>query len=756
MINQPVNQVPRVAIPLLSLACVIGPAPVAAQGLEEIVVTAQKREVSAQDTPVAVSSFSSEDLRSFNLFDSRDISAKTPNLFMGPSGGGLPLSQQVYIRGQGQNGVNISTDPSIGTYIDGIYVAKDSGSLVELVDIERIEVLRGPQGTLYGRNTTGGAIKMFSVRPDPNAGVTGWIRGTGGDYGRIRTQGAVNIPLSPNFALRYSGAYHNRDGYTETSYLDARQQPARKQDTNDLDSQFHRINALWDASDRMTVFVSLYTVQTEINGHLNRNLAGDIVGPAGFAFFSDDFYEGAANNIDALGRVVAPKSELEGFGGSIEAVWDTPAGFEAQLTLSRRQNEANGLYFDVDGTAWPFLQVHSSTPQDFESTSAELQFKGFAMDERLSWLGGIYTFEEEGYDGTESTFFIAGRSPSVLQAARADGANESLAAFAHFAYDLNESLIVEGGLRWTQDEKSLDGRNRLKPLVSPLELCLYTPGAPNVVNTTGASPGPLLPGTTCTFTPSEEWDYWSWNVGVQYRFTDDFMAYAKSSATQRAGGHQYRDVSGEFDPFDEETLTDVEIGFKSEFADNRARLNVAYFAGSYTDYQNTIQAPTSLGTVTTAVVNFGDADVRGFEADFEAVLTASISLQGGFGTTRVDYEDDNSQQFNIPELTGFLSLSYASSYGFGDGLAQLNWSYRGEMEKEAIRSINLPNSVLPSHATLDLRVGVDFNNGFEVSAWARNLTGEEYYSDALNFNSSFMIGYVGEPQTWGIDIGYRW
>src|SRR6056297_713161 len=239
------------------------------------IATAQKRQVSLQDAPVAVSAFSSDQIQAFNFFNSQDISAQTPNLYMAPSGGGNPLSPQVYIRGQGQNAINITNDPSIGTYIDDIYVAKDSGSVIELVDIERIEVLKGPQGTLYGRNTTGGAIKIFSVRPDPSAGYTGWVTGNVGNYDMTRVQGAINIPVNETFALRYAGSYHDRGGYTETSYLDDLQQVVRKDETNDLETQYHRLNALWNSTDRLSFFASAYYVESEINGHLNRNLSGD-------------------------------------------------------------------------------------------------------------------------------------------------------------------------------------------------------------------------------------------------------------------------------------------------------------------------------------------------------------------------------------------------------------------------------------------------------------------------------------------------
>ena len=727
---------------------------VSAQALEEVLVTAQKRTVNLQDTPVAVSAFSGDQIQAFNMQSSQDIAAKTPNLYMAPSGGGLPLSQQVYIRGQGQNAINITNDPSIGTYIDDIYVSKDSGSLIELVDIERIEVLRGPQGTLYGRNTTGGAIKIFSVRPDPAAGYTGWVTANGGNYGKARVQGAINLPLSDTFALRYAGSYHERDGYTDTFYLDALGQPVRKENTNDLESQFHRLNAQWNATDDLSFFASGYYVDAKINGHLSRNLAGDIVGAAGFGFFSNDFYEGAASDTVATGDKVAAKSEVDGYGLSLDATWNTPAGFEAKGIISYRKNDTTADDFDVDGTAWPFLNVHSAVPQDFESFSAEIQLSGLALDDRLSWLTGLYYFEEEGSDASNSKFFT-GAPPAIAQVASGFGENESIAVFAHLTYDLTEKLTVEGGLRWTEDTKGLDGENRIQPQGFP-ELCFYIPGTPDVTNTTGAVGGPIGPGDICQYTPSESWSYWSWNVGAQYQFTDDVMTYIKSNSAQRAGGHQFRDASGEFAPFDEETLTDVEIGIKSEFADNRVRLNAAYFFGEYEDYQFTIQPMTSIGTTTTATVNFGDADVSGFELDLTVLIVENLTFMAGYGRVEIDYDEKDYQQLNVPETTGFMSLSYQPVFSFGQGLAQVNWSYRDEVEKEVSKSVDLAGSTLDDYDLVDARIGVTLNSGLEIFAWGRNLAEEEYYSDALNFGSNFIVGYVGEPRTYGLEIGYRW
>ncbi len=308
-------------------------------------------------------------------------------------------------------------------------------------------MLKGPQGTLYGRNTTGGAIKFHSVKPDPTGEFGGWVRANAGNYGKVRVQGAVNIPLSGTFALRYAGSYHDRDGYTTTYYLDGRQQLVAERESDDLEAHYHRLNALWEPADSVTVFASGYYVDAEINGHLNRNLSGDILGATGFGFYSDDFYEGALSATNVYGQSVVPEGAtdvVEGYGISVDLTWATPLGFEAQGIVSYRSNDLKANNFDVEGSAWPFLNVNTSTPQDFASTAAELQFKSLALGSRMSWLTGIYYFEEQGDDGTHSYFFT-GAPPGIYQRASGGGDNESVAVFGHLTFDLTNALSVDGG-----------------------------------------------------------------------------------------------------------------------------------------------------------------------------------------------------------------------------------------------------------------------------------------------------------------------
>ncbi len=301
----------------------------------------------------------------------------------------------------------------------------------------------------------------------------------------------------------------------------------------------------------------------------------------------------------------------------------------------------------------------------------------------------------------------------------------------------------------------------MQPQGVPFPLCLYNPAEQDVTNTAGRVGSLIMAGDTCEFTPSETWGYWSWNFGEQYHFSDNLMAYVKTNRTQRAGGHQFRDVSGEFPPFDEEVLTDFEAGIKTEWFDNRVRLNVAGFVSDYEDYQYTIQASTSIGTITTATVNFGDAEVRGAEADLVALVTADLSLHAGVGWAKIDYDEPDFQHFNMPEISAYVSLSYHPNLAFGDGLVQVNWSFRDETEKEvnqtvAARLARGPGSVIDSYQLLDARVGVTLDSGWEVHFWGRNLTKKKYYKDALNLNGAFMIGYVGEPRTYGLEVGYSW
>ena len=650
MVNNPgkmtklLNWVPHV---LVAAGVLCGSNPVIAAdespglGIEEILVTARKREESLQDTPIAISAFTGEGLEIRGVTELSRVDDFAPNLVLrqSPSNSGVN-NAAVYIRGIGQNDFVPVIDPGVGIYVDGVYLGRSVGAVLDLIDVERVEVLRGPQGTLFGKNTIGGAVSLTTKRPTDVFG--GKVAVKAGTDNRLNLSATLNIPLSETFLTRVSVASFKQDGYVHRVY--------DGKDLGNDDTISGRLSALWLVNDDVEVTFSFDYSKDNENGPplvltgiqpINEGLFGpggapsmamwqntfvaqlenggivpggeffDPAAPSGFPFnfmacfdasnydnpscFNQKYIQPAGGKLNYGSDPT--KSDLKTWGGSATIDWD----INEQLTFKTiaAHREFNGEFFD-DNDAAPQKVSELIDIFDQKQNSLELQLLGKSLDNHLNWIMGVYYFEEKGKNINPVRF-----SQIWIQSGGYFD-SDSWAVFGQGTYDLTEKLALTLGLRYTEDTKRY----------LPDQFFEYFPSGP--------LPLPPCPGTglPCEVgdrvlpyveesTTSKEWTPM---VNLAYRWNEDLMTYVSYSEGFKGGGFTQRIFPPEasLPDFGPEFVKSYEGGFKYNGLDDRLRLNGAVFFADYTDQQLLVADPTRVGPF---VTNAGDAEIKGFELE---------------------------------------------------------------------------------------------------------------------------------------------
>ncbi|MCY3794691.1 MAG: TonB-dependent receptor, partial [Gammaproteobacteria bacterium] len=471
---------------MLACIAITGTRPaVAAEGvIEEIVVTARKRAESLQEVPVAVSAFSGEEMERQNVQEFVDVQAQLPGVYITQTQAD-PTIARISIRGQEQPGTLLTTDASVGVYIDGVNLPRQAGLNANLFDLERVEVLKGPQGTLYRRNNTGGAINLFSRKADYE-GTHGYLRASAGNESYTQFAGAANIPLADNAAVRLAAQKTDQDGFGKSNFTGA--------DLYDQDEVFLRGSLTWDPTDRMNIQLQADYMKADEGGAAEKLVqpGGNILDPnnslpttpalvAGIELgvLNPAHIPSRANPIPGptfIPGLVAGYNALVGYtqGSLLETdanadVFSKATLWGGGLTIDYELNDSVSLksvtgyrdwksdrLLDMDGT--PFTILHPFLFVDADIVTQEVQLLGSTP--RLDWVVGGFYSKEEGLDGSHTL------SVRVLNPTRniTEGkvTNKSWALFAQGTYALNESLNLTAGLRWTEETKELVNMNRLE------------------------------------------------------------------------------------------------------------------------------------------------------------------------------------------------------------------------------------------------------------------------------------------------------
>jgi len=727
----------------------------AAESLQSIVVTARRREEALQRVPVAVSAISAQDLENRSLTGLKQVSQTAPNIqFASSAQGGSANAALIYIRGVGQTETLSTSDPGVGTYLDGVYLGRMTSLDLDTLDIERIEVLRGPQGTLFGKNTIGGAVNVVTSQPNTYEWL-GRAEITLGSFDRFDAIASLNIPLVEDaLALRIGGARRTDDGY---GYR--RSDGERLGDNN---SYSLRGSLLWEASDNLSILVNGDYNSYDQAGSvfdavdLNPNpaipaglfLVSPIVEtnnnpvpgspPYGPAYVTSDYYTnfGTGPNYN----------NGEQWGGSITATLDLPFATLKSITGYRKLDQQTGV--DVDMTPYQVHEQRLELSQD--QFSQELQISGEALGERLNYTAGLYYFEESALDISEyriiSPLRVLSPSLDVSYLKPLNVENTSYAAYGQATFRFTDALSATAGLRYSYDEK-FASTSQTNPF-------------------SGVTTFPYTERRTSS-------DDISPRVSLEYQWSPDVLTYLSAAKGYKSGGANGRASSfpDAFNIFDPETVWTYEAGLKSEFLDNRARVNLAVFYSDYQDIQvtSTRSGPGPDGAVVisySVVENAAAATIKGFEAETTLIPFSGLTLSGSIGYLDAAYDEVDTRTSltgserlqNVPEWNYSLSAEYISLISTVEMRVRVDYSYRSEVFYELLNS---PRARQPGYGILNARLGLVTGYGdgpWGVALFATNLTDTQYYTSMTDYYPSlgFASGLSGRPREFGVSFSARY
>lgn len=758
--------------------------------LEEIVVTARKRSEDLQATPISITAFSGAELQTRGIDRMDDIANYTPNLTFqnSPGHSGSGSAAAVYIRGIGQQDFVPTVDPGVGIYLDGVYIARSLGAVLDLVDVERIEVLRGPQGTLFGRNTTGGAINIISKVP--TAEFQGNIGVRLGTDSRQDIRLVASGPLGDSFGAKLSVAKLDQDGYL-----------IRTNDGIDLgndDTVTGQMYLTWEVSDRFSLnlaadytsdrengpamelfsigFDSVFWNPVDANGNFDPQQIGNQIATMGINSLTpvDNFallhnwvqaivlpqfgvtdgtdclttnpgqpYRGAGNAANPRcynekfildsgldGGTGAANSELDTRGMSLTATWDISEDLRARSITSFRTLDGT---FSRDGDHSPLPIVLLTDTYEQDQFSQELQLLGSAAEGRLNWIVGFYAFSEDGTN-VNDVFF-----PPADVRSGGDFDHESTALYAQATYDLNERWSVTLGLRYTDEEKSFSPDQYILA-----DRTLVDTDGDNVPDRPAFGEGArVLPFVTETFGISETTPL----VNVAYQSTDDLMIYATYSEGFKSGGFTQRvfpplTIVPRFDP---EFVTAYELGWKYTGLDNRLRVNGAVFTTDYEDIQVSIFDPSG-GNTAPIFRNAAEASIEGLELEAKLTTENGLQFEAGLGwidpgfdavDSRADEISLDSEFERVSEWTASFSVFRTFDVAGGAVTPRIDYAYRSEYFNDALNTDDIAQNEAVSliNATVQWRLP---NDRWSLLFSGTNLTNERYVVAGLH-NTTFDI-----------------
>jgi iron complex outermembrane receptor protein len=700
--------------------------------LEEVVVTARRREESLQSVPTSVVSLNAGQLEKRNISELTDMGSFIPNLV---TTGNLGTSAAViFIRGVGQAGNAINAQRSVGIYVDGVFIGSADGALLDVVDMERIEVLRGPQGTLFGKNNTGGAIQFITTKPGEEFG--GDFSATYGRFDRIDVKGNVNIPLSDELFLRLSAASLNRDGHV-TSVIDG-------QDYGDKGTTFIRGALRWQPGPDLTVDLAADFTNIDTNGaaHIQiRNGEAGISGPGlshppdtlsrvadfeadtGIDVTEDRVFLGFSHNGIPPTDGQRLKQEVWGFNLTMDwkaSDWLSVKSISAYRTYNWRRIE------DQDGTE--FLIFNEDSIRDYEQFTQELQFLGSVFNNRIDYIfGGFYFHEVPKEDRFRK------EAARALSFAVFEDEVDQIAAFGEVTFHFTDVFSVFAGGRYTHEERDT---------VSLSDRDADGPRAP--ISGSGS-------GSYNAFTP---------RVGLQAQWTQDLMTYVTYATGFRGGGVNNRVnanlPNNGFVPFNEEAMDMVEVGVKSQWLNNRLRFNAAFALSTISDLQLRGRDPITLETFTS---NVGETkfDVVEMEAIFFATDHLRLEASGAWLDARYTdlggAEEDitlDSRPERAPEFSYTLAAEYSRPLRNGGGItARVDWGWKDDLrftDSEASHMIQDSMGLLSARLTYEPP-----DSRWQASVFGTNLTDQKYLTGTTATSGARLARIsAARPAEWGI------
>lgn len=730
-----------------------------AQGIEEIVVSARKRAELIEDTPVAVTAISEQLIRESGITRTNQIQQIVPNMtFLTTSSGNVA---QVRIRGVGSSSTGIAFDPGVGIYLDGVFFSRSQGSIFDVIDVEQIEVLRGPQGTLFGKNTVGGAVNITTVKPTD--ALEGFVFLRPGNYGRFNARAMVNIPVSTGWfedklfarlafsTQNYGGHVYN---FTRDEYL------------SNLNGNTFLGSLRFEPIDELTIDVSGSYVDTRMNG---RGGECRYVFPAPLQAILPDIREDCARTSPfETGSEIMQLVDVDNYGvwgvlnwnpGDVGVVEDVLV-----KVISSWRGQDTRYRADLDSTAIPGVNlsqagptIANGIPGNATQIQQELQVNGSAWDGRINAVAGFFSY----WDKAESGNTIAVPAVNTFTYTPIEVDNFTWALYGQATVDLTDYLAVTAGIRYTSDEKNLS-----QTVVTATE-------------TTSGSGGETFdswtPAASITLRARDEWID---DTPIEHLMT--YFSYARGFKGGGLNGTlQLQEAIP--DPFGPETLDNFELGLKTISFDRRLSVSIAAFYGIYDDIQvssqRSFEDPDGNLIVQILTLNAAKATTKGVEIEFLSQPIDGLLLQGSLGLLDAKFDsfpnavsnydgsviDRSGQRFDFSaRYQTFLSAQYSLPLEIGQSewmqgwlTARLQWAYR---DRYTTMGPEIPQGIQPGYNLLGARLSWSFlDDRAQVALWGANLLDEAYFQDVVPISNT--VGIVAlwyeAPLTYGGELSYR-
>lgn len=727
-------------------------------GLEEIIVTAQKREDSIQTVPIAITAIDGDVLDNKAVVNLESLQGLVPGAQIGQFAN-TPHGAVFNIRGMGA----IEPDPYAGSAvmvtIDGVPQYFNMTSLVDLFDVERVEVLRGPQGTLFGANTTGGVVNI--VTKAPSGEYNGKVQVTAGDWNRFDVKAAADLPINEKLSLRLSGFHHGRDGFITNVYDGS--------DMGSIDVNSIRATLKYDAGNgfaatwRNEILRSKngapYIGMGAYPGEAEYVAPGTIAGPnagvqyAGYCMpvgspcrAPDEYYSANSSEQDM--------SDMNIDASTLKMVWDdTSLGTITSIT-SFKQFDLHE-YTDQDGTVEFLASTDRRT--DGDQITQEIRVNS-QVSESIDLVYGLY-FSEDSYFHSQN-FRAQFASPGFSQVTAQDQERSSQAIFAHSFIDLSDSLRLQLGGRYSKEETKM--KVDVTHFISLDGVARYF-GDDRLADF----------GIDFTSQGKDDWTDWSAKVGLDYQVSENTLAYGHISRGFKSGGFVGRiTIPEDIGPYDPEIVETIELGMKTDLMDNKLRLNVNIFKNDYQDLQLALIYFTknSLGFDVNgnSILNAADATTQGIEVEFFAAPSSNLRVNGAFTYLEAEYDDfpytnaDGSvtnlsgyRLQNAPEITANFGFDY--SWRTGNGEMMLSAIYKYNDEKFNTSLLNTPRATIQETDLIDANLmWTPDSEDWSVNFWVKNIADERYVSSVFEAPGVLAIVNFLPPREYGISFDFNW
>ena len=713
---------------LAGVAYAVALAPVFAATLPEITVTATRRETNLQDTSIAITAIGEQGLKNTGIDTMASLANFVPNMVVGQNNN----DTQVMIRGIGTSDNIIVSDPSVAIHLDDMYVTRPSGLNMLMYDTERVEVLRGPQGTLYGRNATGGSVNIISKRPDNEFGVSTDM--LTGDYDRFQFRGTLNLPIiDEQLAGRISVIREERDGYQENVFPGGTE-------SNDADALAWRAQLLWTPSDNLSVLLKADDVDFEDVGQQRERLDS----PAGHP---SNAFQGTLAEPREYHKVYkdTPESrELESDSQLVRVDWQFSDA--AELTFIVGETELS-WDFILDADQWDGVPQTIGNPGlSSDSSTQELRLTS-TTDNPLQWIVGLYHLEE---DGSQPLLVVNAPAPTITNLWEIK--SDSKAVFGQLSYELTDEIKLIGGLRHTRDEKKGQGSN---------EICVPSLGFCPIPERVIAEDG--------------SWDETTWLIGADWNPSDNHLYYGKISTGYKAGGFNLIGANPEDTVWDPEEVTSLEIGWKSTLIDDKLRLNAAAFSYDYDDLQ--VASIINFSRLTT---NAAKASIKGIELEAIILPADGWLINFGIGWLQAEFDDftgvdpinvpqgsvppgepdpipedfSGNNLINSPDWSVNFGIQYTFDLGEqGTLLTRLQSHWQDDWY---LRPYNLPEDMQDGYSTTDIRlIWRSGKDRWSAEAFVNNVS-DNLRATSVEVTNGGFFGNINSPRTWGVLIGYNY